>query len=85
MAAPKTTAAKPETPADETKIETTPAPGAPGAEVVDDSNMITVSTTGDFMLLDPHSGDVVPAFSSASVRRTSFINEKIADGVLVEE
>lgn len=75
-AAPKTDAAEPQLP-----IEFEPAPGA--AELT--SEMVTVSTSGDFMLLDPYSGAVVPAFESATVPVTHFISEKIEAGILVKE
>ena len=50
----------------------------------DDSKMI-VETTGDFMLLDPHSKEEIDSEGFTTVTRTQFVLDKIADGSLKEK
>lgn len=45
---------------------------------------VEVYTTGDFMLHDPYSLDTVEATGSSTVRRTAFIEQKLASGQLKE-
>lgn len=60
------------------------APGTPGLGASEDEPKIKVETTGEFMLIDPYTGDTVPADGSAEVRATTFISEKILAGQLKE-
>ena len=58
--------------------------GVPGLGGGDNEDRVTVETTGEFMLQDPYTLDLVPANGSESVRRTSFITEKLLAGQLKE-
>lgn len=58
--------------------------GVPGLGGGEGEDRVTVETTGEFMLQDPYTLDVVPASGSESVRRTSFITEKLLAGQLKE-
>jgi hypothetical protein len=64
-----------------------PAP-APAKEVKLDGAAgdvkVTVKTTGNFMILDPTTSEVVPHDGEAEVTRTVFIQGKIDDKVLEE-
>lgn len=41
--------------------------------------MITVETTGNFMLMDPHNGQVIEHEGTSDVVRTNFIDTCLAD------
>jgi len=43
---------------------------------------IEVSTTGDFMMQDPTSGDEVQAYGTSTVTRTAWVEQQIAAGKL---
>jgi len=63
----------------EKKIEAEPiAPGESQA----DADKVTVSTTGDFMIMDPYTLDIVEASGKSEVRNTTFIQNKIKEGQL---
>jgi hypothetical protein len=46
---------------------------------------ISVETTGNFMLLDPTSGDIIEAYGHSNVEQTSWIENQILIGRLKAE
>jgi len=76
MADTNTKAEKPaEKPKDEIKAA---VPGDDGSNV----EYVTVKTTGEFMLIDPYTGDEVKSVGESKVRNTTFIQNKLTEGQL---
>jgi len=69
-------------PAPAPPIEFEPPPAMVASEPAPGAEMITVETTGSFMLQDPGNLQVVPHNRSKSMEKTPFIETAIDDGRL---
>lgn len=66
------------------KVEAEPFPVTAPGEAKAGGDTIKVETTGNFMIYDPYTGDVVEHEGVSEVRDTSFIRNKISEGQLKE-
>lgn len=67
---------------DKIVAEKAPLIAAPDAGASLEAEMVSVETTGSFMLLDPYSGAEIDSEGVSKVPNTAFVQDKLNSGAL---